>query len=235
MAAPEPSPANMPAPARLRSPAAERNRQPLLEVLRRVLPPAGRALEIASGTGQHVAWFARHLPGWTWQPTDADERTLPSIAAWCFGDDPPGETPDDAPALVNVEPPRRLDVLAPAWDVEGGFDAIVCANMLHIAPWACCGALMRGAARHLARNGLLLTYGPYLVDGEPTAPSNLAFDADLRARDSAWGVRRLDDVAAEAARAGLRLRERVAMPANNFTLVFEREPKTPNFLSGTPA
>jgi len=212
----------MSAPARLCSPAAERNRQPLLEVLRRVLPPTGRALEIASGTGQHTAWFARHLPGWTWQPTDADERALASIAAWCFGDDAAGAQPDDTPPLVNVEPPRRLDVLAPSWQVQGGFDAIVCANMLHIAPWACCAALMRGAARHLARDGVLLTYGPYLVEGEATAASNLAFDADLRARDPAWGLRWLHEVEGEAGREGLRLRERVAMPANNFTLIFER-------------
>jgi SAM-dependent methyltransferase len=213
----------MTASARLCSPAAERNRQPLLEVLRRVLPPTGRALEIASGTGQHVAWFARHLPGWIWQPTDLDERSLASIGAWCFGE-VAGKQPDDAPPLVNVEPPRRLDVLAPAWNVEGRFDAIVCANMLHIAPWSCCGALMQGAARHLAPDGLLVTYGPYLVEGEASAPSNLAFDADLRARDPAWGVRWLHEVAGEAERAGLHLRERVAMPANNFTLVFERDP-----------
>ena len=138
----------MPAPARLCSPAAERNRQPMLEVLRRVLPATGRALEIASGTGQHVAWFARHLPGWTWQPTDADERSLASIAAWCFGSDEEGVQPDDTPPLANVEPPRRLDVLAPDWELQGSFDAILCANMLHIAPRACCAALMRGATRN---------------------------------------------------------------------------------------
>ena len=212
----------MNASARLCSPAAERNRQPLLEVLRRVLPPAGRALEIASGTGQHVAWFARHLPGWTWQPTDADEHALASIAAWCYGDEVDLAQSDDTPPLVNVEPPRHLDVLATPWDVQGRFDAILCANMLHIAPWACCAALMRGAGRHLSPAGVLVTYGPYFVEGEPAAPGNIAFDADLRARDPGWGVRLLHEVAAEAQRAGLRLRERVAMPANNLTLVFDR-------------
>jgi SAM-dependent methyltransferase len=212
----------MSAPERLRSPAAERNRQPLLEVLRRVLPPTGRALEIASGTGQHAAWFARHLPGWTWQPTDADEAALASISAWCFGDATADRQAADAPPLVNVEPPRHLDVPAPAWDVPGRFDAVVCANMLHIAPWACCAALMHGAARPLAPGGVLVTYGPYFIEGEPPAPGNLAFDADLRARNPAWGVRWLHEVEGEAARAGLRLRERVAMPANNFTLIFER-------------
>jgi hypothetical protein len=213
----------MPPSARLTSAACERNRQPMLEVLRRVLPPTGRALEIASGTGQHVAWFARHLPGWVWQPTDLDDRSFASIAAWCFGDEPEGASTDESPALVNVEPPRRLDVLQVPWNVSGRFDAILCANMLHIAPWPCCAALMQGAGRHLADTGVLVTYGPYIVEGEQTAPSNLAFDADLRARDPAWGIRQLGDVVAEAAKAGLALRERVAMPANNLMLVFARE------------
>jgi SAM-dependent methyltransferase len=202
---------------------AERNRQPILDVLRRVLPPTGRALEIASGTGQHTAWFARHLPGWTWQPTDLDERNLESIAAWCFGPDP-ADVLDGAPALANVEPPRRLDVLEASWPVEGRFDAILCANMLHIAPWSCCAALMQGAARHLAAGGVLVTYGPYVVEGEPLAPSNAAFDADLRARDPAWGLRALGDVREAAGRVGLTLRERVAMPANNQMLIFEIQP-----------
>lgn len=205
------------------SAAAQRNREPILDVLRQVLPPAGRALEIASGTGQHTAWLARHLPGWTWQPTDVDERNLASIEAWCFGPDPADVT-DDAPPLANVAPPRRLDVLEAAWPLEGLFDAILCANMLHIAPWACCGGLMRGAARHLAPAGVLVTYGPYVVEGEPLAESNAAFDADLRARDPAWGLRTLGDVEAQARQAGLSLRGRVAMPANNQMLIFEKRP-----------
>jgi hypothetical protein len=213
------------------SPAAERNRQPMLEVLRRVLPARGRALEIASGTGQHVAWFARQLPAWNWQPTDADPSALPSIEAWTLVTDEDlspsaGGAPEAtamAGALANVRPPLRLDVCEPAWPVSGAFDAITCANMLHIAPWACCAGLMQGAARHLAPAGVLVTYGPFIVDGVETAQSNLAFDADLRRRDPAWGIRRLGDVVAEAARAGLRLREQVAMPANNRMLVFERD------------
>jgi hypothetical protein len=151
-------------------------------------------------------------------------RSLASIAAWCHGDEAAGLQPDDGPALVNVEAPRRLDVLAPAWDVRGPFDAILCANMLHIAPWACCAALMHGAARHLAPGGVLVAYGPFFVEGQPTAPGNLAFDADLRARDPEWGVRPLHAVATEAERAGLFLREGVAMPANNLTLIFDRVP-----------
>jgi hypothetical protein len=127
--------------------------------------------------------------------------------------------------LEHVRPPLLLDVTAPEWPSREApfaqrFEAIYCANMLHIAPWQACGGLMRGAARHLAPGGVLITYGPYFEDGVSTAPSNLAFDESLRARDPAWGIRRLKDVAAEAGRAGLVLRERHAMPANNLLLVF---------------
>ena len=196
--------------ARRNSPPAERNRGPILAELRRLLPPQGLALEIASGTGQHAAHFAAALPGWKWQPSDGDVSSLASIAAWCEG-------------LANVLPPLSLDVLAPAWPgVPAAVDAMFCANMTHISPWATTPALMQGAARHLSATVVLILYGPYLVDGEPTAPSNLAFDADLRTRNAAWGLRRLADVEQQAAASGLRLRERVAMPANNALLVFAR-------------
>lgn len=196
--------------ARAHSPAAERNRGPILAELQRVLPARGLMLEIASGTGQHAAHFAAGLPGWTWLPTDGEARSLASIAAWCDG-------------LANVLPAQVLDVLAPSWPAAPPqVDAIYCANMLHIAPWPCCAALMQGAARHLAPGGLLVLYGPYLVDGEPAAPGNLAFDADLRRRNPAWGVRRLADVLQQAEIAGLPLRERIAMPANNLLLVLSR-------------
>lgn len=195
---------------RQHSPAAERNRQPILEVLQRVLPRSGLALEVASGTGQHVTHFATALPAWQWQPSDADARALASIAAWSAH-----------AGLVNVRAPLQLDVMATEWPV-GRVDAILCANMLHIAPWAACPALMRGAARHLALLGLLLLYGPYLVDGQATAASNVAFDADLRSRDPAWGLRRLRAVVDEATAVGLVLLESVAMPANNLMLVFAR-------------
>lgn len=196
------------------SPAAERNRQPILEVLRRVLPAQGSALEIASGTGQHAAWFAAALPGWRWQPTEADAAMLPAIAGWTAG-------------LPNVAPPVVLDVTAAQWPTPAQpfaqrFDAIFCANLLHIAPWPVCAALMQGAARHLAPGGVLVTYGPYFEDGVPAAPSNTAFDESLRARDPRWGIRWLEDVAAQARAAGLLLRERHAMPANNLLLVFGR-------------
>lgn len=195
---------------RRHSPAAERNRAPILAELQRLLPPRGVLLEIASGTGQHAAFCSAGLPGWQWLPSDFEAAALPSIGAWCAG-------------LERVHAPLQLDVLQPHWPgVPAQVDAIFCANMLHIAPWACCAGLMRGAARHLAAQGLLITYGPYLEDEVPTSPGNLAFDADLRARHPDWGLRRREDVAHEAARAGLALRERVAMPANNLLLVWGR-------------
>lgn len=197
--------------ARQHSPAAERNRGPILAELQRLLPAQGVALEIASGSGQHAAHFAAGLPGWAWQPSDGEASALPSITAWCAG-------------LANARPPLLLDVLALPWaGVPESVDAIFCVNLLHISPWATTAALMRGAARHLSARGLLLLYGPFLVDGEPTAASNLAFDADLRRRDPRWGLRRLADVVAQARAGGLCLRERVAMPANNGLLAFARE------------
>ncbi|WP_457320226.1 DUF938 domain-containing protein [Roseateles sp. P5_E11] len=200
---------------RRHSPAAERNGPPILAALQRLLPAQGVMLEIASGTGQHAAFCSEGLPGWHWQPSDFDAASLPSIAAWCEG-------------LARVRPPITLDVLDATWPgVPAQVDAIYCANMIHIAPWACTAGLMQGAARHLVPEGLLLTYGPYLVDGEATAPSNLAFDADLRARNPAWGLRRLADVATEAAAVGLQLRERLDMPANNLLLAWQRTQASP--------
>ncbi|WP_341888825.1 DUF938 domain-containing protein [Variovorax sp. YR752] len=198
---------------RRHSPAAERNGAPILAELQRLLPPRGVLLEIASGTGQHAAFCSAGLPGWQWLPSDFEAAALPSISAWCAG-------------LERVRVPLQLDVLQPHWPgVPAMVDAMFCANMLHIAPWACCAGLMRGAARHLTAQGLLITYGPYLEDEVPTSAGNLAFDTDLRARQPAWGLRRREDVAQEAARAGLALRERVAMPANNLLLAWGRSPQ----------
>jgi len=210
---------------RLSSPAATRNRQPILDVLRRVLAPSGRALDIASGSGQHVSWFARHLPAWDWQPTEYAAASLASIAAWSVLDDADvAESPGAAAGpLANVRPPLQLDVTAAQWPVSGAFDAIVCINMLHASPPATLPGLMQGAGRHLATGGVLVTYGPYIVDGEPLAPSNVEFDHWLKTeRDPSWGIRRLADVESRARDAGLRLRERVAMPSNNLMLIFER-------------
>ncbi len=191
---------------------ADRNKEPIVAELLRLLPPQGELLEIASGTGQHAAFGAAALPGWQWLPTDANPRALSSIKAWCEG-------------LPNVRPALHLDVMASAWPgVPANVDAMLCANLLHIAPWAACGGLMRGAGRHLSAQGLLVLYGPYVVDGEATVPSNLAFDADLRGRNPDWGLRRLADVLALAQQAGLHLQERLDMPANNLLLVLARRP-----------
>jgi SAM-dependent methyltransferase len=186
-----------------------------LAELQRLLPSQGLMLEIASGTGQHAAAFSAGLPGWDWQPTEADAALLPSIRAWCAGQ-------------PRVRPPLRLDVGALPWpaEVPARVDAMFCANMIHIAPWPATRALMQAAGRHLRPGGMLLTYGPYLEDGMPAAPSNLAFDADLRRRDARWGLRRLADVAAEAASASLELAERIALPANNLLLAWRR--RTPS-------
>jgi SAM-dependent methyltransferase len=197
------------------STAAERNKQPILDALRDLLGERGTALEIASGTGQHAVWFAAALADWVWQPTDADAGALPAIAARIAQS-----------GLLNLRPPVLLDVMSTPWPAADApfterFDAIFCANMLHIAPPATCAALMQGAARHLQPDGVLITYGPYLEDG-PVAPSNEAFDRSLRARDPVWGIRRLDDVVREAGHAGLTLRSRRPMPSNNLLLAFQR-------------
>lgn len=192
------------------SPSAERNKQPILDVLQTLLPASGEALEIASGTGQHVVWFAKHLPQWSWQPSDTHRGALYNI-----------EVRADADDLANVYAPLQLDVLQSPWPLdERKFDLVLCINMLHIAPWDSCAALMQGCARHLRPGGILVTYGPYLEDAVPTEPSNLAFDGSLRAHDASWGLRRREDVEAQAALAGLTLQARHAMAANNLLLVF---------------
>ena len=187
-----------------------------MQVLRTLLPDTGLALEIASGTGQHAASFAASLPRWHWQPTDLTAEGFDAITGWA-----------KLSGAGNVLAPRRLDVMDARWPSEEPafdtpFDLVYCANMLHIAPWAVCAALMQGASHHLSVNGVLVTYGPYLEDGVPTAPGNVAFDADLRARNPDWGIRHLTDVAQEAAAAGLKLVSRHAMPANNLLLAFRR-------------
>jgi SAM-dependent methyltransferase len=193
------------------SPSTARNRGPILEVLRPRLPAAGLVLEIAAGAGEHAAHMARTLPGLSWLPTDPDPEALASIAAW-----------REAAALDNLLPPLRLDAADPdSWPVARA-DALVNINMIHISPWAATEGLMTGAGRVLAPGAPLILYGPYVEAGVPTAPSNLNFDASLRGRDPAWGLRRLEDVTALAAERGLVLEERIAMPANNLVLVFRR-------------
>jgi SAM-dependent methyltransferase len=187
-----------------------RNREPILEVLRRVLPHEGLVLEIASGGGEHAAYFAENLPGLRWQPTDANTEMFESIAAHRA-----------AAGVVNLLAPLQLDVTSEQWPVERA-DALVCCNMIHIAPWAATEGLIAGAGRTLARGGLLYLYGPYKIDGRHTAPSNQDFDTRLRAQNLLWGVRDLTDVASLAKRHGLELAETVAMPANNLSVIFRR-------------
>ncbi|MEK6349401.1 MAG: DUF938 domain-containing protein [Burkholderia sp.] len=197
-------------PARLHAPAAERNREPILAVLREVLPAQGTVLEIASGSGQHAVHFAAALPHLAWQPTDPDPDALASIAAWAA----------DA-ALPNLRAPRQLDVRADDWPLDAA-DAVVCINMIHIAPWEAACALIAGAARVLGDGGVLLLYGPYRRNGEHTAPSNAAFHAQLRRRDPAWGVRDLEAVTELAQAAGFEPERVVEMPANNLSVAFRR-------------
>ena len=200
---------NSPDPAARTAPAAARNREPILAVLREVLPATGVVLEIASGSGEHAMWFAQALPGIEWQPSDGDDGARASIAAWRA-----------QAGLANLRAPVALDAAAPeTWPVARA-DAVVCVNMIHIAPWAAAEGLFAGAARVLPAGGVLFLYGPYREGGRHTAPSNEAFDADLRRRNPAWGVRDLDAVTALAARHGFALARRVAMPANNLSVVF---------------
>ena len=193
------------------APAAERNRQPILDVLRRVLPPAGLVLEVASGTGQHTIFFSEHLPALHWQPTDASSEALQSIGAWV-----------DEAARKNLLAPLELDVRSPQWPVTKA-DALLCINMIHISPWEATEALFQGASQLLAGGSPLVTYGPYRLHGEHTAPSNAAFDQSLRSRNARWGVRDIDELRELGGRTGFVLEERVSMPANNMILVWTRD------------
>jgi hypothetical protein len=195
---------------RSRAPAAERNRDAILSVLARVLPQSGVVLEIASGTGQHAVHCAAALPNIVWQPSDPDAASRDSIAAWRAH-----------AGLANLNAPLDIDVTRDDWGI-GKVAAIVCINMIHIAPWEATESLIRGAGARLDAGAVLYLYGPYRRNGAHTAPSNEAFDQQLRARDPRWGVRDMEAVDALAEKAGFTLREIVAMPANNFSLVFEK-------------
>jgi SAM-dependent methyltransferase len=196
--------------ARMSSPSALRNRGPILEVLRAHLPPSGTLLEVASGTGEHVVHFAGHLPGWKFQPSDLDADRRASVDAWAQGH-------------ARIRPAIPLDTTGswPAGLLETGlFDAVLCVNMIHIAPWAATIGLVAGAASVLRPGGSLVLYGPFLQDGVATAPGNIAFDADLRARDPSWGIRDLASVRELAITAGFAAPCVIAMPANNLSVVF---------------
>jgi SAM-dependent methyltransferase len=194
----------------LHAAATERNREPILEVLRRVLPPVGLVLEIASGTGQHVTFFARALPALRWQPSDPSPVHRDSVRAWTA-----------ACGADNIAQPLDLDVEREPWPLARA-DAILNINMIHIAPWSATVALFQGAARVLPAAGVLYLYGPFKREGQHTADSNQRFDERLRGEDPRWGVRDLGEVQAVATAAGFHKAEVIAMPANNLSLVFRR-------------
>ncbi len=195
--------------ARQHSPSTARNRDAILAVLQRVLPRAGRVLELAAGSGEHAVFFAAAMPALRWQPSDPDAAARESIAAWIA-----------AEGASNVVPPLDIDVCADNWRAGEGYDAVLAINMIHISPWEAALGLMAGAARVLKPGGVLFTYGAYKRDGAHTAPSNEAFEQWLKARDPRFGVRDMADVEAAANAQGLKLREVIEMPANNFALVF---------------
>lgn len=194
--------------ARQFAPATARNREAILEVLRRVLPAQGLVLELSSGTGEHATFFGPQFPGLIWQPSDPDPAARASIAAWIA-----------ATGATNVRPPLDIDARTDAWSVAKA-DAMVCINMIHIAPWVSALGLFAGAARILPKVAPVFLYGPFKRGGEHTAPSNEAFDQSLRARNPDWGVRDLDEVTAAAGQAGLGRPEVISMPANNLSVVF---------------
>ncbi len=195
------------------SPAVARNRDAILDILRRILPERGLVLEIASGSGEHAVHVARHRPDLVWQPTDPEPTARSSIMAHT-----------DRARLTNVLPPLALDAAA-AWPIDRA-DAVVAINMIHIAPWAATEGLMKGAGRVLPAGGCLYLYGAFTRGGRHDAASNAAFDADLRRRDSAWGLRDIEAVAETGRSHGLDLAEIVAMPANNLSLILRRRSGT---------
>lgn len=196
--------------ARRSAPAALRNRDPIADVLAEWLPQSGLVLEIASGTGEHAVHFARRFPSLSWQPSDIHADALTSIAAWC-----------EESGLTNLRPPLTLDASSPDWPIERA-DAVLSINMVHISPWASALGLIEGAGRLLPLGGPLILYGPWLKDDIETVASNLEFDASLKARDPAWGLRRVEDFAAAAEPRGFTLEAIRQMPANNLTMLWRK-------------
>lgn len=194
--------------ARRHAPATARNRDAIVAELADILPATGSVLEIASGTGEHVAYFAERFPALDWQPSDPEPAALASIASWTAG-------------LGNVATPIAIDATEAGWPVARA-DALLCVNMVHIAPWDATSGLMTGASAVLATGAPLILYGPYLRGDAATAPSNLEFDASLKARDARWGLRSVEDVRAAAEVRGLAFERLIEMPANNLMLVFRK-------------
>jgi hypothetical protein len=196
--------------ARRSAPAALRNREPIADVLREWLPANGLVLEIASGTGEHVVHFAKTFPGLEWQPSDVHPDALSSIAAWREGT-----------GLPNIRAPLVLDAGSPEWPLDHA-DAVLSINMVHISPWASALGLLDGARRLLGSNGPLILYGPWITDKAPTAPSNLDFDAELKRRNPEWGLRKVEEFAAEGEGRGFAVEQTRSMPANNMMLLLRR-------------
>ncbi len=197
------------------APATQRNREPILEVLLRVLPPSGNILEIASGTGEHSIFFAPAFSNRQWIPSDTNAISRDSIEAW-----------RKESLIENIHPPLNINAQDSIWEIEKQFldiTTIININMIHISPWSACLGLMKGAKRLLPSGGILYLYGPYKQEGKHTAPSNEAFDKSLRAQNPEWGVRNLEDVIKVAEDNGLVFKEKVAMPANNLSVIFEKK------------
>lgn len=199
------------------APATDRNREPILAVLKDCLPDHGTILEIASGSGQHTIYFINHMPGHYWQPSDPDEESRNSISAWWWD-----------VQLNNILPPLNINTQDDVWPIETvkiplPVSAIVCINMTHISPWQSTIGLMKGAARILPTDGILYLYGPYKIDGKHTAPSNELFDINLRSKNPKWGVRDLNDMKNLALEHGLSFVKTVDMPANNLSVIFKKD------------
>ncbi len=195
---------------RRHAPATERNREPILAILRDVLPTSGTVLEVASGTGEHAIHFARALPNLQWRPSDPDPGAIASIRAWA-----------ESARLPNLRPPLLLDASAAEWPIDAA-DAVLCINMIHISPWEATVGLIEHSAKLFPVDAPLILYGPYLQRGVETAPSNVSFDESLRSRDPRWGIRQVEDVAALAERHGFALDAIHPMPANNLTVIFRK-------------
>ena len=193
---------------RKHAPATLRNRDAIVDALRDLLPDRGLVLEVASGSGEHAAYFAESFSDLTWQPSDPDAAGRVSIASWCAG-------------IPNIEPPLDIDAAAPIWPIDAA-DALLCINMVHISPWEATLGLLDGALRLLPPDGPLILYGPYRRADVPTAPSNEAFDHSLRERDPRWGLRDVADVTQAAQARGLRFARLIEMPANNLMLVYRK-------------
>lgn len=198
-------------PHRLFFPATERNREPILDVLKTIMPEQGHVLELASGSGEHIIHFADYFKKLTWQPSDLEENALKSIQSWIQHKE-----------LSNVRPPLKLNTTEPKWPLETT-DGILCINMIHISPWEATIGLMDKASRLLNKGGFLYLYGPFRIDGKQTSSSNEAFEGWLKEKDTRFGVRDMAEVEAQANQQGLKLNQKIPMPANNFSLVFHKD------------